>query len=489
MQQRLRMAGGLQAVVEAGLLRLQGNGERQLQAAELAGSLAWNVHPGRFALPAVERILREAPDLLGRGAAAGMARAVQGRTLHVLTEAYEVGGHTKLVQRWIELMDDDRHAVALVRQRNPMDAAWLVPGGREVPLLDLMGAGIRDRRDRAGHLVDLFRAARRVVLHIHPDDAVSVAAAYRTPGADIRFLNHADHVAWLGAGLPATWLNLRHGGTRLAAERRGIDAGACDVVPIPITAPQALDRAEARRRLGLGEGDVLMLTVASGYKYNAIEGRSLMPALDRALRRRNLRLMAIGPDAGHPLFAELAERHPGQVQALGPIPGPDLHRAAADLYLDSHPFCSPTSMLESAALGTPVLALQPEPAEMGILYCECPGLGREDYAAADPEGFEALLDRMTGDRAHREAVSGALREGMAVHFPEAWRASLAAHMDRRLGRDGWEGGGIPTLEGPLDRVLAGLGKDPAVYAKLSRFRALGLRGQFDFLSGRLRGRH
>jgi hypothetical protein len=198
--------------------------------------------------------------------------------------------------------------------------------------------------------------------------------------------------------------------------------------------------------------------------------------------------MAIGPDAGHPLFAALAERHPGKVRALGPIPSPDLHRAAADLYLDSYPFCSPTSLFESAALGTPVVALQTDPDELGILQCEAPGLERDEHAAATPEAFAALVDRILGDAALREDLGGRLRAGMAAHFAEGWRQGLEAHLARRFEPQPWEGE-VPVREGLLDRTLAGLGKDPHTWAKASRFRALGLRGRAAFLMGRLRGLH
>ena len=87
---------------------------------------------------------------------------------------------------------------------------------------------------------------------------------------------------------------------------------------------------------------------------------------------------------------------------------PDLHRAAADLYLDSYPFCSPTSMLESAVLGTPVVAFQPDPQETGILYSECPWLSPNAYTADTPQGVVDLVEALVQDSHLRQEISEAI---------------------------------------------------------------------------------
>jgi glycosyltransferase involved in cell wall biosynthesis len=379
-------------------------------------------------------------------------KAVEGRTLHVLTEAYAIGGHTPLVKRWIELLDDEPHAVVLVRQGQPVEHSWVVPLGRHVPVIDLHQAHL-SRRARVAHLQALFRVARRVILHIHPNDACSVAAAYRSPHAEIHFLNHADHVAWLGAGLPAVLLNLRHRGARLAEVRRGVAAAACGVVPVPITRPAVVDRHEARQSFGIGDHECLVLTVASGYKFNPVGSRSLLEALDRLLRRRDVKLMAVGVDDRHPVFGPLAERHPGQVLCMGTVPSPTRHRAAADIYLDSYPFCSITSMLESAALGTPVVAYQPDPEELEILYSECPWLPADRHPARDAGQLVESLDALIDDRSLRQDFSVRTIAGMEQHSPPAWRAAMRRHLAGNFAKTPWRKPDRPFRDGLLDRLL------------------------------------
>lgn len=485
MQRRLQASARLQAMAQSVVDRRRGDPEALLRAAEYTGAFAWECHGGAFALPAVEVALREL-GLSPSPPEASQAKAIRGRTLHVLTEAYPVGGHTRLVRRWIELMGDEDHAVVLVRQRQPLDPDWLVPAGRDVPVVDLLAEGVLTHQDRAEHLAGLMGEARTVILHIHPDDAVTVAAAHQVSGIDLRFLNHADHVAWLGAALPAVFLNLRQAGVRLCAARRGISPAICDVVPIPILDPPVLDRGEARARLGVGEREILLLTVATGYKYLPIEGRSLEVSLSRVLEHPGTRIMAVGPDPEHPLFGRLAERFPGRVHALGVLPDPSVHRAAADIYLDSYPFCSPTSMFESAVLGTPVVSLQPDREELEVLYSECPGLPREAYAAEDEEAYQRILGALLSDSALRIARKQEERDGMAIHLGTAWREALAAHLARTFDRRPWDGSSLRPQEEHLDALLAGLGKDPRFHPKLKRWMNLGIRGPLAVIRERIR---
>ena len=476
----------LQAVAEALTWESRGDASRLLPAAEFAGALMWHGHGGRFTLPGVEEALREVALPADTDPARRAAR-VEGRTLHVVTRALVVGGHTKIVRRWIELLDGDRHAVVLVRQRGPVDPAWLAPPGRDVPVVDLWAEGVRRHEVRAAALAAMLRAAARVVLHIHPDDAVTAAAVHRTPGADVRLVNHADHVAWLGAALPITLLNLRPAGGRLAAARRGMSASCMDMVRLPITALALPPRAEARAALGLSDHDVLLLTIGSRYKYGPIEGESIEAPLTLALRRPEVRLVAIGTGKRHPLFARLAARFPGRVQSHGVIANPSAYRAAADVYVDSYPFCSPTSVLESALQGTPVLAYQPEDAGLEVLFSELPGIPASSCAAATPEAFAALLDGLLDNAPRREELSNALREGMKVHLLEGWRPAMEAHLSRRLGGSGWRADGVPYQAATLDALLAGLGRSPRWRPGMFQWlAAMGPRGAAAALAERFR---
>ena len=485
LEERLELSRRFQNLLKGALRRAEGNPARLLEIAQFAGHLAWTAHPGSFVLPEVERALRDVPGLGGASPGFVDTRPVAGRTLHVLSEAYEVGGHTRLVRRFIQAAEEDA-AVVLVRQDGAFSPGWVAPEGKTVPVLDLETMGVKDSLQKVSVLRVLFEAAARVVLHIHPDDAISVAAAGGAVEADIRFFNQADHVAWLGAALPARLLNARPSGARLASRRRGVPESRHELVPIPLEPPRHMSRHEARARLGIGESQRMLLTVAAKYKYNPVRGRSLLEALAAVLERTDIRLIAIGPTLAHPVFGHLAERFPGRVDALGVIPDPDHFRAAADMYVDSYPFCSPTSLLESALMGTPVVAFQPDFETLEILYNECPGVERSDFAEDDPARFSSLVSDLLDSSSRRESMLHAFRRGVEPYLPDKWRARWAAMLPRRSRRGEWTVPDLARSQDPLDVMLAGLGRNPSEFLRQSRWEATDPLTRLLVLSTRIR---
>ncbi len=470
--QRLRGARRLLKVLQ-GVVRRHGRDEDLLiERIETCANLAWLCHAGIFALPPVEQRLQEIRRVSREHDWwAESLRLLEGRTVHVVTETYAIGGHTRLLKRWIEHAEDASHAIVLVRQHQPFDRSWVIPEGQDVPVIDLAAQKLGPLA-KVTLLKGIYQAAQRVILHIHPDDACAVAAAYRAADAEIHFVNHADHVAWLGAGLPALFLNLRGRGTRLAVARRGLSEEACGEVLLPISAPTLIDRDTARQALGFSPRDHLLLTVASAYKFTPVGSYSLFSPLDRLLARPEVKVMVVGAYRHHPLFARLAAQHPGQVHCAGHIPAPEMYRAAADIYFDSHPFGSFTSMLESAAMGTPVIALQPDIEALEILYSECPWLEWHEYAATDADSFVAKVERLLDHPEEREALGLRNREGMRLYAPSAWRAALKLHLDRAIARPIWRRENVCFEQQPLDQVLAGLMHD--LPARLADPRALNL---------------
>ena len=485
LEQRLAVSSRFQSLLKTAIRLSERNPGRLLQVARLAGRLAWSAHPGFFVLPEVECALRDSSGLDGTSPGFADPRRVSGRTLHVLTKAHEVGGHTRLVSRWIQAADEDA-AVVLVRQREAFAPTWVAPESKAVPVLDFEAMGIKDDLPKVSTLRILFQEAARVVLHIHPDDATSVAAAHRAPGADIRFFNHADHVAWLGAALPAMLLNARPSGARLAVRRRGVPESSSERIVLPLEVPRQLTRRDARARLGIGEDQKMLLTVASGYKYNPVLGRSLLGALTAVLRRPDVKLVAIGPDLAHPVFGLLAERFPGRVEALGVVSDPDQFRAAADVYVDSYPLCSPTSLLESALMGAPAVAFQPDFETLEILYSECPGVDRRDFAAEDSTGFSNLVSEFLDSASRRESVLHAFRLGVEPHLPEQWRAHWAAILLRRPRSREWTVPKDAKTQDLLDIMLAGLGKNPCDVLKQTLWTAADLQARLRRLATQFR---
>jgi hypothetical protein len=434
----------------------RGHGEVRLRLAEICGRFAAFCHAGVFALPKVEENLQGyvSPSQFPTGYRSEL-RNVENKTLHVITEAYPIGGHTRLVTRWIEVLGEEKHAIVLVRQRCPVPESLVNRNTSKTTCINL-AQETTTHEQKVAYLASLMRVARRVILHIHMDDACSVAAAYQNPAAEIHFLNHADHLAWLGAGLPITFLNLRQRGIKICRSRRGIPIENCGNIPVPITMSAKISRQDARKRLGISERDCVVLSIASEFKFTPIGERSMHEPLARISRRKNLKMIFIGPRPENPFFARLRENNPEKVWCLGPIPDPTLYRAAADIYLDSYPFGSITSMLEAAASGLPIVAYQPDFEQLEILYSECPWLANEQYVARTEDELFDLLTRLIDDKNLRETLSQLSVSGVEPYLPEAWRKSTQEHLRKSFRKSPWQPKNVHYQDDLMDCVIAGL---------------------------------
>ncbi len=389
---------------------------------------------GLFASRALEapaaRIARRAlgSSAIPRGpaAATGRPRSV----LHVATSVEAVGGHTRMIRRWIERdAEAARHSIALIRQRKavPPDVsrAVLAAGGR------IFRLGTR----RAG-LLDLARELRAVaagvdlvVLHVAPQDVVPLLAfsglAERPP---IALLDHADHLFWTGVSIADAVIGLRRSGRDLATGARGVAPERSLALPIPVEADaRRRSRAEAKRRLGFDPSAPLIVSVARRVKYRSVGGLGFVDAhLPALLARPRASLVVVGPGE-RPDWAAAREAAGGRILVLPETPDVADFYDAADIHADSFPFVSTTSLLEAGLRATPLVGRNPFPPGAEILGADMPGLEGTMVASGTVAALTDTLVRLIDDPEGRAALGEATRRGIVgTHCGEAWKASLAA---------------------------------------------------------------
>lgn len=433
---------------------------RQPQAAaalaQLASAYAWLNHAGTFTSPELDEVLRGAARQLP--AAGSDLPAVD--VLHVVTQVYATGGPTQAICCWVDQDADRRHRVAITQQGAapiPEKVVSRVRAGLD--LLDLTRAG-GDLLERAATLRALADRADVVVLHTHPHDVVPLLAFLDHPQPGLVHVNHADHVYWAGASLPARFLHMRDSGRDLAHERRGIDPGRSMVMARPLPSRnRAISRAEAKRRLGVPEGDLLVVTAADAPKYQPLGPRSLLDeVLPLFLADPRARLLAAGPAASGE-WLRAAERTEGRVRALGRLPDVSVLQQAADVYLDSFPFSSLTSLLETGRFGTPCVTFRGHPEECAVLGADTPGVDEHLVRPSTPDQLRTSLRALLDDEVARVRVGGATSDAIvSTHTGPGWLATLdlmyGAATAPATGATG-RGAAVASVgTGPLDAMVA-----------------------------------
>jgi hypothetical protein len=342
-----------------------GNPELAVEWCRYAASLAWGENPGFFYCHEMEQLLME----IGRkyfkptSAAPPSVRRPQ-RFLHVMSTAYETGGHTRVVSCWIETCaqhaPSEHHSILISLQKGDPLPAWLghsaqKTGGKIIVLPSGLtwlqtAAEVRSRSLE-------FDA---IILHIHPNDPLPNLALYDQP-RPILFFRHADHVFNLGLDVARVVADIRPQGHAMSIHFCGKQSRKV-MLPLPLLdgGMASCDKAEARKRLGLPLDNPTLLTIGSRLKFTPMEGYSF-PTVIQSLCEANpqLHIVAVGLSELEP-FPGLAQSMGGWFHPVGVVKDREileLYYRAADIYLDAYPNSSLTAVLDAARHGLPVQRL------------------------------------------------------------------------------------------------------------------------------------
>lgn len=401
---------------------------------DVAARLTYGFHPGFYNHPQVEQLLLA---IGARHIGGPIVDEIQNRTvgkrhwLHVLTTALPVGGHTKLVETWIQNArsnSEDLHSILLLDQDNQPCPEWLTQaaecgGGQCLTLPRSM-----DPTDRALALRELAsKWADVVVLHTHPNDPIATVAFANGGGPPVVLLNHADHVFWLGTAIADLVADIRLVGQELSQKRRGVRQSI--LLPIPLHPPRdSPDREACRERLGIPKDRVMLLSVGASYKYKPFGDLNFSLAmLNIAERNPSAIIIIIGPSPDEPEWQRVIKQSKESIIVLGVIPNIKSYYLAADIYLEGFPLGSITASLDAALIGTPVVRAPMLVASiLGI--DQYPGMSSTARTMIE---YYTEVDRLIRDQPFRLAAAENQQASvMNLHSGKNWQIHLNHLIDQ-----------------------------------------------------------
>jgi hypothetical protein len=420
------------ALKQAEAFHAKGNLEAAAGYAGMAAHLATRPHAGFYASPRLERMLtdigRRTAEPTDYKRATDPTRKFQ-RILHVATAVAAVGGLTNMLGHWISQDKTRTHHVALTQHRGP------APAGLQ-KAVDGAGGQIHFLNRLPGSQIAWAKALRKlsqgfdaVVLHVYSQDAVPmIAFAEPDKHPPVLFLNHGDHLFWLGSSISDVVINLRDAATDLSVTRRGIATARNVMVPTVVApAVRTKTREEAKKLLGLAPDSIFLFSAARAMKYKTIDGVSFAdPHVELLKRHPKAELWVLG--AGDPAdWKPAIEATGGRIRPMPDNPDTKTLFEAADIYVDSFPFVSSTSMMEAAGLGTPLVSRFYGPKEARIFAINHPGIDKPTlHGWTEPE-YVANLDRLIGDADLRERKGHeALESVLYYHTPPSWLTFIEA---------------------------------------------------------------
>jgi len=406
--------------------RQRGNIERFLRWVQITARFAAVAHTGRYADGAIENLILD----IGHGPLpkprdVEPLRATRGRRiLHVATRLLDTGGHTRLMARWIASETVGIHHVAVTDQKASEVPSFvhqtIARGGGSIVAL---GAD-SSRRARASALRELARtSADLCILHTHQFDPVPVIAFAAGEVPPVAIMNHADHQFWLGPSVGDAIINFRDFAQRLTARRHARNP---HLIPIPLRpVDMSISREEARRRLGVGEGEVMLMTMGIESKYEATPLHDFYAAGREILDRNpSARLFMVGVSE-RAARARLGQDGLTRLHAVGLQGDPTIYQRAADIYLEGMPYSSFTALFETVAAGVcPVIMYA---ANEQLDSSGDPGLRRAARSLPDRATYVDYVSELIRDPSLRQEIATIAREDMeSAHMGEGWSGAVHA---------------------------------------------------------------
>jgi hypothetical protein len=196
-----------------------------------------------------------------------------------------------------------------------------------------------------------------------------------------------------------------------------------------------MSRAEAKRQLGYPDDTVLLLTIARAVKfeYRSAAGESYLDAVLPVVQEHgNVRLAVVGPPASGE-FERAQTATEGRITALGPRTDNEVLYQAADVYIDSFPQTSPTSMLEAGGYATPLIARCPHPETAAILCGDAPGIDEGLVRTGSVVEFRQALRQLIGDPERAAALGERTKADIdRLHTGKRWTQQLEALYEKAL---------------------------------------------------------
>ncbi|MES2204566.1 MAG: hypothetical protein V4496_05015 [Pseudomonadota bacterium] len=275
--------------------------------------------------------------------------------LHVLTEVYHTGGHTRVVDNWIKTMSNQQHSIIINH------SAGEIPAFLKNAVHNSQGDIIINNEtsliDKAKFLAKIACQFHHVVLHIFPHDILPLLA-FGTPyyTRPTFFYNHGDHLWGCGYSVCDAILEICMHGKNHSNLYRGIPKERTKFVGIPVEINiNIADNNKEKEQ----QDSKIIVSMATYYKFEPLKELSFQDFIDRILTHNNQIIFCIiGVENHQESWQWLLKKHPKKVNLLGTLAKHEAHQIIkrADLYLDSFPMGSATSMIEAISLGVPALS-------------------------------------------------------------------------------------------------------------------------------------
>lgn len=342
-------------------IKNEGNLSKKCQLAYEAATFASTHSTDIFASETIENAFIE----LARKHSIKMSEKYnKNSVLHVMTEAYNSGGHTRCVERWISQYPEHSHSCVLLNQKNAVPNKLneiVTNSGGSLELYPFSDSILK----KALTLRSYASMFEYVVLHIHMNDPTSlIAFGTEEFSRPIIFFNHADHIFWIGVSIADHVANLNTFGNKLSIEMRCIKNSSVLSIPLDNTPLLSFDKIEARKLMNIPLNKKIVFSSGLSSKYFPLDRFCFYDIVSDLLSKDPDVLFYIGGAKKSSAFwSKLKKKYPQNLFMLGKLDYATQYLPyvySSDLVLDSYPVGGGTAMIDAAKAQKPILTLNKE---------------------------------------------------------------------------------------------------------------------------------
>ena len=267
--------------------------------------------------------------------------------IHIASEVYTHGGHTRLIQNLLDSADCDAD-VLLIRGNEGRSSVFKTHDGGVIQL------DATSNVERACQIMKHVVNYKNIFIHIHPEDIVSAAALKRIrpelKNSQIIFVNHADHTFSLGLASADIIFEISSYGWALRG-KRGTEK-ISSFIGIPLTPRQAVAVSSAKKNLILSGGDA--------YKFKPMAGENFQKNIKfLLLSNKALNAVIVGPRWQDYWWWSLKLQFGERLKLNTKLPYKDYVDCLAmcSVYLDSYPLTGGTAFTEALIKGCNVAGM------------------------------------------------------------------------------------------------------------------------------------
>jgi hypothetical protein len=267
--------------------------------------------------------------------------------LHVVTEFYNHGGHSRVIERWLEFDKGFDDALVVI---NPKRSSSVKLKSK----CNVYSIIQNNFHDKAVALRNIALKYEKVVLHTHMYDVVPlIAFGKKLPETTIYYYNHADHLFWIGRNISDITLNISTEAATISERYRGncTTVNFNNFLPVPLLLDESLDniscnKIKFKESLGVAENKRVILTVGSVTRYVTTEYSIIDVFNELNENLSDFIFLVVGAKKDDLFWREVIVNDNFLVIDKVSKEYFDKLVSIADLYIESFPFSSSTSSIE-----------------------------------------------------------------------------------------------------------------------------------------------